>query len=340
MTNNKKYHVYGLGNALVDMEFEISDQFLADKGIDKGMMTLIDEEQHHVLFDDLKERFGVVKQASGGSAANTIIAANYFGASNFYSCRVSDDETGDFYVKDLMAAGVDTNMNGNRETGVTGKCLVMVTPDAERTMNTYLGVSELFDQSNIVTDAISDSEYLYIEGYLVTSDSGRSAAIEAREVARKAGTKIAMTFSDPAMTQFFKDGLAEMLGDRVDLLFCNDQEAQLFTGKESVEDAVEALTQLTSHLVVTLGKNGALVIKDGERYEIPAFPVKAIDTNGAGDMFAGAYLYAITHGHTPDLAGRLASRAASELVTHFGARLPAETHDTLKQEILEESVTA
>ncbi|GLQ33163.1 adenosine kinase [Litoribrevibacter albus] len=332
--NNKKYHVYGLGNALVDMEFEVSDQFLSDKGIEKGMMTLIDENQHHVLFDDLKDTFGVVKQASGGSAANTIIAASYFGANNFYSCRVSDDETGDFYVKDLMAAGVDTNMNGNRETGVTGKCLVMVTPDAERTMNTYLGVSEHFDHSNIVEDAIADSTYLYIEGYLVTSESGRHAAIQAREAAKKANTQIAMTFSDPAMTQFFKDGLVEMLGDGVDLLFCNEHEAQLFTGKETAEAAISELAKFAPHLVVTLGKDGALIVKDGERYQIPAFPAKAIDTNGAGDMFAGAYLYAITHGHSPQEAGRLASRSASELVTHFGARLPAESHDQLKQEIL------
>jgi len=334
MTNNKKYHVYGLGNALVDMEFEVSDQFLADKGIEKGMMTLIDEDQHHTLFDDLKDRFGVVKQASGGSAANTIIAASYFGANNFYSCRVSHDETGDFYVKDLMAAGVDTNMNGDRESGVTGKCLVMVTPDAERTMNTYLGVSERFDHSNVVENAIADSGFLYIEGYLVTSDSGRHAAIQAREAAKKAGTQIAMTFSDPAMTQFFKDGLVEMLGDGVDLLFCNEQEAQLFTGKETAEQAIEELAKLAPHLVVTLGKDGALIIKDGERYQIPSFPVKAIDTNGAGDMFAGAYLYAITHGHSPEEAGRLASRSASELVTHFGARLPADTHNELKEEIL------
>jgi fructokinase len=334
MSNNNKYHVYGLGNALVDMEFEVTDEFLASKAIEKGMMTLIDEDQQHALFNDLKDRFGVVKQASGGSAANTIIAASYFGANNFYSCRVSNDETGDFYVKDIIAAGVDTNMTGDRESGVTGKCMVMVTPDAERTMNTYLGVSERFDSNNLIENALLNSEYLYIEGYLVTSDSGRAAAIEARELAKANNIKIAMTFSDPAMTQFFKDGLANMLGDGVDLLFCNEQEAMLFTETDNVEAAIKVLADLAPHIVITLGSKGALIIKDGERYSVDAFPAQAIDTNGAGDMFAGAYLYAITHDHTPAEAGRLASRSASELVTHFGARLPAQTHDTLKQEIL------
>ncbi|MDH5734750.1 MAG: adenosine kinase, partial [Gammaproteobacteria bacterium] len=228
----KKYHVYGVGNALVDMEFEIEDAFLQTSGIEKGVMTLVDEQRQHELIAHLDAFEG--KKASGGSAANTIIAVNYFGGNAFYSCKVANDELGDFYVNDLLAAGVDTNIGDGRKEGVTGKCLVMVTPDAERTMNTFLGITETFSVDELHQDAIKDSEYLYIEGYLVTSETGRHAAIEARKIAEKFGVKTALTFSDPAMVEYFKSGLAEMLGEGVDLLFCNEAEARSWSGSDDL----------------------------------------------------------------------------------------------------------
>jgi len=212
----KKYHVYGVGNALVDMEFEVEDSFFEKNSIDKGVMTLVDEERQHELMSHLDAFEG--KKASGGSAANTIIASSYFGANSFYSCKVASDELGDCYVSDLLAAGVDSNVDEGRKAGITGKCLVMITPDAERTMNTYLGITETFSVDELHPLAIADSQYLYIEGYLVTSDTGRHAAIEARKIAEEKSVKTALTFSDPAMVQFFKDGLKEMIGEKVDLL--------------------------------------------------------------------------------------------------------------------------
>ena len=327
------YHIYGIGNALVDKEFEVGDDFFATAGIQKGVMTLIDANQQAQLLQLLQARYGLKKRACGGSAANTIIGASYFGAKTFYTCNVANDEAGDFYVADLKAAGVDTNMDGGRDNGVTGKCLVMVTPDAERTMNTYLGITSDLHEKHINEAALASADYVYIEGYLVTSDTSRAAAIRVRELARKHGVKIAMTFSDPAMVQFFKDGLLEMLGDGVDLLFCNEQEAMLLAGSDNLDDAIVTLKKYARTFAVTLGAKGALAFDGQQLHTIAPHPVKAIDSNGAGDMFAGAFLYAITHGYDFAAAGRLASAASAQVVSQFGPRLNPEQHAPLKQHL-------
>jgi sugar/nucleoside kinase (ribokinase family) len=324
------YHIYGIGNALVDKEFEVDDAFFSDAGIEKGMMTLIEADQLASMLEILTSRYGLKKRACGGSAANTIIGASYFGANAFYTCNVANDEAGDFYIADMKAAGVDTNMGDERDEGVTGKCLVMVTPDAERTMNTHLGITSELHQEHINEEALAQSEYAYIEGYLVTSEPSRAAAVQVRELARKHGVKVAMTFSDPAMVQFFKDGLIEMIGDGVDLLFCNEQEAKLFADTESLDDAIDAMKKVAKTFAITLGSKGALAFDGETLHEIAPNAVTAVDSNGAGDMFAGAFLYAITHGHDFAAAGRLASAASSKVVSQFGPRLDAEQHEPLK----------
>lgn len=320
----KKYHVYAIGNALVDMEFTVDDEFLAEHKIDKGVMTLVDEETQHRLYNALKEHGG--KKASGGSAANTIIAVSHFGGKAFYSCKVANDETGDFYVKDLAGAGVDTNLHKERDSGISGKCIVMVTPDAERTMHTFLGISETVSHQELDEEAICQSEYVYLEGYLVSSDSARAAAVKAKQIAEQNQVKTALTFSDPNMVNFFKDGLNEMVGNGVDLLFCNRQEALTWAGVDTIDEAAEAIKAVANSFAITLGADGALVYDGEQTHKIASYPTKAIDTNGAGDMFAGAFLYALTHGHDFASAGSFASRAAARIVAHFGPRLPADTH--------------
>jgi len=328
----KKYHVYGIGNALVDMEFEVEDSFFEKYNIEKGVMTLVDEERQHELIGHLDAFEG--KKASGGSAANTIIAVNYFGGNSFYSCKVSNDELGDFYVHDLKAAGVDSNVGNGRKDGITGKCLVMVTPDAERTMNTFLGITETFSVDELHQDALCDSEYLYIEGYLVTSSTGRHAAIEARKIAEESGVKTALTFSDPAMVEFFKDGLKEMIGKKVDLLFCNEAEAKSWAGTNDLDLALESLKGIASTFAVTIGRKGALVYDGKHMIDISPHEIKAIDSNGAGDMFAGAFLYGITHGHSFYEAGNIASLAAARVVSQFGPRLGADEHKEILDIVL------
>ncbi|MBP8926020.1 MAG: adenosine kinase [Pseudomonadales bacterium] len=326
------YHVYGLGAALVDTEIEIEDTFLATAGIDKGLMTLVDEPRQEHLLELLSGHLVASRRASGGSAANSVIAASCFGSRAFYSCKVADDENGRFYLSDLARAGVDSNLHCAREPGVTGKCLVMITPDAERTMNTFLGISSTLSVRDLDETALRASQYLYTEGYLVTSPSGRAAAVAARSIAEAAGVRTALSFSDPGIVEHFREGLQEMLGDGVDLLFCNLNEAQQWTGFELLEDAAAALRPIARSFAITLGADGALVF-DGQRYHRVAAPaVRAIDTNGAGDMFAGAFLHGITSGHDAGAAARLASHAAAHLVTHFGPRLPMAEHARILKE--------
>jgi len=331
-----KYHIYGLGAALVDTEIEVSDQDLLALEIDKGLMTLADSKRQQQLLSQLKGHLVAAKRASGGSAANTIIAASYFGANAFYSCKVAADENGDFYLNDLDNAGVAYHRTLSRETGDTGKCLVMITPDAERTMVTYLGISESLSTSELHPESIANTEYLYLEGYLVTSTTGRAAAIEAACIARAAETRVAISLSDPGMVQFFREGLLEMIGERVDLLFCNRDEALGFTGAQTIEEAAEDLKQYAHSFAITLGAEGALVYDGKKAVTVPSSPVTAVDTNGAGDMFAGAFLFAITHGHSFEDAAKLANRAAGKVVSQFGPRLRAEQH----QELLESPIPA
>ncbi|MZR64351.1 adenosine kinase [Alcanivorax sp. DP30] len=332
----KKYDVYALGNALVDTEIEVSDAFLERMDVGKGLMTLVDEARQAELLAALADEAEPHKQTSGGSACNTVVATRYFGGTSYYACKVASDATGDIFVNDLTAAGVDTNMNGNRDSGISGKCLVMLTPDAERTMNTYLGISSEVSENDLDEAAIAASHYVYLEGYLVSGDNSRAATVKLRQLAEKHGVKTSLTFSDPAMVQFFKDGLTEMLGDGVDLLFCNEAEATSYTDTDSVEAALDALKTVCRSAVITLGAKGALVWDGTDTHQIEPVAVKAVDSNGAGDLFAGAFLYAITHGHDFATAGKLASVASARLVTEFGPRLPAEDHLEIRKVVLGE----
>lgn len=326
-----KYKICGVGHALVDMEFEVSADFLQKLAIDKGVMTLIDEERQKEVLGSLAD--SSAKKISGGSAANTIVAASQLGAKCFYSCKVAGDDTGAFYIDDLTRSGVDSNFyQKNRPDGVTGKCLVLVTPDADRTMNTYLGISETVSTDELVPEAIADSEYIYTEGYLVTSPSGKAAAIKALELAREAGVKTSFSLSDPNMVQFFKEGLLEIIGPGVDFLFANDAEAMKMADTEDLTAAVQKFKKLAKSFAITRGAEGALIFDGNEIIEIAPNPVKAIDTVGAGDMFAGAFLYGITNGMSFSKAGDLASLASSRVVTIYGPRMaPEETQSLLKE---------
>lgn len=322
----KQYHIYGLGAALVDTEIEVQDHELELMGIEKGLMTLVDENRQHDLIKHLEGHLVHSKRASGGSACNSIIAASYFGANTFYSCKVADDDNGQFYLDDLKAANVDADFETDKSAGITGKCLVMITPDAERSMNTFLGISETLSNSELNSSAIAASEYLYYEGYLVTSPTGRAAAIEARTIAEKNHVKTAISLSDPGMVQFFKEGLVEMIGSGVDLLFCNEAEAKGWGDTDDLDTAIESIKKIAKTFAITLGAEGAVLFDGESLIRVEAHTVKAVDTNGAGDMFAGAFLYAITQGHDFATAGSLASRSAAEIVTNFGPRLPAQQH--------------
>ncbi len=317
-----RFDVYAVGNALVDLEYRVEDDFLQSQSIEKGVMTLAEADAQARLLSALDSKHPREKQASGGSAANSIIAASAFGSRCFYSCKVAADSLGDFYRSDLIAAGVSTNLQEQRPEGVSGTCVVMVTPDSERTMNTYLGITADVSVSELDLDALRASRWLYIEGYLSTSESARAAVALARTEARAAGVKLALTFSDPAMVQYFQPQLRELLGDGVDLLFCNEWEAKSFAGSDDLDVALTALRQVAQAGVLTRGAEGAWAWTQHSILELPAVPAQAIDTLGAGDSVAGAVLHGLSQGWTLEQSTRLALKTASAVVSQYGPRLP------------------
>jgi len=314
------YDLYAIGNALVDSEYEVTDALLQKMGISKRHMTLIDTPRRAELLNHVTHL--QPRQTGGGSAGNTVVALAQLGGKAFYSCKVAHDNLGDFYVKDLQAQGVDTNLTHTRASeGQTGSCMVLVTPDAERSMCTFLGVSAELDDAALHAQDIAKSKIYYMEGYLAASPTGLDAALKGRQIAREAGVALALTLSDVSMIQFCKAGLDAMLGDGVDYLFCNQEEAQVWCGTDDLETVRSALKKLAKTVCFTRGPEGSEVLTADQSWHVPAEKVKAIDTNGAGDMFAGAFLYAITRGYSPNLAAALGNQAAATVVSQHGNRL-------------------
>jgi sugar/nucleoside kinase (ribokinase family) len=323
------YDLYAIGNALVDSEYEVSDAQLKSMGVDKRHMTLIDTPRRAQLLEHVKAL--TPRQTGGGSAGNTVVALAQLGGKAFYSCKVAHDALGDFYVKDLQARGVDTNLNHTRASeGQTGSCLVLVTPDAERSMCTFLGVSAELDDAALHPKDIEKSKIYYMEGYLAASPTGLAAALKGRQIAREAGVALALTLSDVSMIQFCKAGLDAMLGDGVDYLFCNQEEAQVWCGSQDLNVVKETLKKLAKMVCLTRGPDGSEIITAQDSWHVPAEKVQAIDTNGAGDMFAGAFLYAITRGYSPDQAANLGNHAAAAVVSQHGNRLTLGQLSTIK----------
>ena len=326
----KKYQIYGIGAALVDTEVVVSDEFLKLNAIEKGVMTLVDESRQTELLNAFIADKRHLMKKSGGSACNTVIASANFGARTFFSGKVAADDDGEHFVGDLADSGV-TIHTASPEAGVTGKCLVMVTDDAERTMNTYLGASELLTGREIDETALLESEWLYIEGYLLTDDARAALIKDVVTTAKNAGVKVALSLSDPFVAQIFADNLRAVIGDGVDLVFCNKDEALAFTQTETFDEACEALKQSAKTFAVTDGAQGVIVFDGQETVIVPGVPADAVDTNGAGDMFAGAFMYAVTAGRDFRWAAELANESAARVVGQFGPRLDAIEFDSIKQ---------
>lgn len=329
------YHLYAVGNALVDSEYEVSDEHLSAMGVDKGHMTLIDDLRRAALLHHVNgER---PRRTGGGSAGNTVVALAQLGGKCFYSCRVADDELGHFYTRDLETNGVGTNLTHTRARhGQTGACMVFVTPDAERSMCTFLGATADLDSSALHPQDIVRSKIYYMEGYLAASPTGLDAALKGRELAREHQVKLALTLSDVSMINFCRTGLEAMIGDGLDYLFCNEEEAKVWTGLTDWKTIESAMRSLATAVCITRGKQGCVVIDQGGAIEVPAVPVHPLDTNGAGDMFAGAFIYAMTHGYDHRHAAMLGNRAAAAVVSQHGNRLTSEKMLAIKTQFEKE----
>lgn len=325
-----KYDVYGIGNAIVDIVTQVEGDFFEKNGVEKGVMTLVDESRQ----DELMKHIDLDKSMliGGGSASNTVTAISQFGGKCFYSCVVAQDDIGKFFLKDLAENKVETNSKlETSPIGKSGRCLVMTSPEGQRTMNTFLGVSSSFSSEHLDINAVKNSSYVFLEGYLVATPRGLEGLKLMKRTAQKNDVKVALTFSDPSMVLYFPQQMSEVVGTGVDLLFCNEEEAKIYTKSENLHEARRKLKELAHKFVITLGANGALIY-DGDTFiQIEPFKVPLVDTNGAGDMFSGAFLYGITNHHSYAEAGKLASLASSKVVSQRGARLSQEqANETLE----------
>lgn len=315
---SKRYNVYGIGNALVDVQYQVDDDYLQRMEVEKGGMTLVDEDRQKALSDAVEG--DPLQRTSGGSAANSMIMVSGFGGSSYYGCKVGTDEAGDFYLDDLSNAGVDSNRS-NRGEGVTGTCLVLITPDGERSMNTFLGITSTFGPEQVESAVIQNSDVVYIEGYLLSSEPGVEAALKAQSEAHTAGAKVALTLSDGFIIDVFRDPLERVIKGGVDLLFANEGEAKAYADRDSVGTACSVLGKVVGDYVVTCGGEGAIVSDKGNVREVKGYSVDLVDTNGAGDAFAGAFLFGMTNGYSNEQATKLANYAGAQVVSKPGARL-------------------
>ena len=312
------YDVFGIGNALVDIQARVTDELLHASGFDKGIMTLVDDACQRNVLQSLDGR--PLNRCAGGSAANTIMGVAGLGGRAAYTGKVAADEIGELFLRDMRAQGVTIEV-APAESGQTGTCIVMISDDAQRTMLTNLAVSAALTESDVDENGIARSKYVYVEGYLLTGDTTKAAACRAIELAKKHGVKVALTASDPFLVNMIRDELMALIESSVDLLFCNEEEAKRLTQRDDPVECARELHRHADNVALTLGANGSLLMHDSELIPIEGVDVRAVDTTGAGDMYAGALLYGITSGRTWKAAGHLASHAAARIVGQLGARM-------------------
>ena len=318
----KTYQVVGIGNALVDVLSHCDEDFLTDNGIEKGIMQLIDTGRASELYD----KMGPATEISGGSAANTIAGLAALGGRTAYVGKVRDDQLGDIFAHDLRAQGADYDTpRANGDTGhETGRCMVLVTPDSERSMNTYLGVSEHLGPEDIDTGLMSDTDWIYLEGYRFDGPDSHAAFAKAIDACKSAGGKVAVTLSDPFCVERHRDAFRDMIRDHIDLLFCNEHEMTAMYQTDDLDSALARAAAEVPIAVCTIGARGALVLSGGERYHAPAVETRIADLTGAGDLFASGFLHGVANGRDLMTSARMGCVAAAEVIDHIGARPNAD----------------
>ena len=311
------YDVYGVGNSLVDIQARIDDSALDLLQFQKGIMTLVDEATQTRVLDTI--RGAKINRCAGGSAANTIAGLVDFGGQGAYAGKTGSDELGEFWLKDMRNLGVTIEVP--QVSGQTGACVVLITEDAQRTMLTHLGLSATLSPDDISEAEIRKSKFVYIEGDLFAGETTTAAAMKAIELAKKNGVKVAFTVSDPFLIGMHREFFWDLIKGPVDLLFCNLEEARSLTGKVDPVDCAQQIHQHAADVALTLGADGSLLMHQGHAIPIEGVTTKAIDTTGAGDMYAAGILYGITNGLSWKQSGHLASHAAARVVAQMGARL-------------------
>jgi sugar/nucleoside kinase (ribokinase family) len=314
----REFHLCGLGNAIVDVFLEVSDAEFAQLGFERGSMRLAEAAEQKALLERFKDRDP--RLVSGGSVANSVIAFSQLGGQAAFLGCVGDDRYGLFYKTEFDELDIDI-ANPVIVGAPTGTCLIFITPDAERTMRTCLAVSSHLAARHVDAERLGQSEWLFVEGYLIANpENGQGAVREGLRQAKQHGVRVALTCSEAFIVNVFGEVFREVLR-QTDLLFCNASEACAVTGAATAAEAFGRLKAMVPSAVVTDGPNGAYVRHGVVEAHVPSFPCEPKDLTGAGDMFAGAFLYGITHGIAPDRAARAACYMAMKVITQVGARL-------------------
>jgi sugar/nucleoside kinase (ribokinase family) len=324
-----KYDVLGIGNAIFDVLVQTDEHFLEQHGMTKGGMALIDEDRAAAIYRDM----GVATEMSGGSAANTIVGVANLGARAAYVGKVRDDQIGRLYAHDIRAAGVAFETKPAAGGPATGCSYILVTPDGERTMNTYLGAAQELMPADIDADQVAASALIYLEGYLWDPKSAKEAFVKAATIAHKAGRQVALTLSDSFCVDRYRGEFLELMRNRtVDLVFANEAELQSLYQTSDFDAALKQLRADTALAVVTRSEKGCVVASKEGVTAVPAFPIKKIvDTTGAGDLFAAGFLFGLSRNVGHEAAGRLGALAAAEVIQHIGARPQVSLKDLARQ---------
>jgi sugar/nucleoside kinase (ribokinase family) len=308
--------VVGIGNALVDVLTHEDDAFLDAHGLVKGSMTLVDSERAEALYAAM----GAGIEVSGGSAANTISGIASFGGQAAYIGRVFDDQLGAVFAHDMRATGVLFRSPPATDGPPTGRCLIVVTPDAERTMNTCLGSSEYFGPEHVDGDLIASAQVTFLEGYLFDRPEAKEAYWKASRIAHDAGRRVALTLSDTFCVERHREEWRRLVADQVDILFANEEEALALYEVDTFDAALAAARADVEIVAITRGSRGSVVARGDEVVEVEAHPVEVVDTTGAGDLYAAGFLFGFTRDRPMAACGRLGSVAASAVLGHTGAR--------------------
>ena len=319
--SNSSLGVVAVGNALVDVLAKVEDSFIeaqhAGYGMEKGAMTLIDEKRAVELYSLMPPAV----ETSGGSAANTMAGFASFGGDGGFIGKVADDQLGKVFQHDIQSLGVKYTTQPLIMGAPTGRCLILVTPDAQRTMNTFLGASVEMGADDIDVGLIQSSRVTYLEGYLYDRDQAKEAFQFAAKTAHDAGRRVALTLSDPFCVDRHRSDFLGLVEHHIDILFANEEELKSLYLQHDIDDALKAVEGMCEVAAITRGEKGAVILSGGQRIEVPAQPVeKVVDTTGAGDQFAAGFLYGFTEGMRLEECGRLGSIAAAEVISHLGPR--------------------
>ena len=326
-----RYDVIAIGNAIVDVMAPCEDGLIEELGLARGAMTLVDADQARELYDAM----GPAKEISGGSAANTLAGLSALGAQCAFIGQVADDQLGQVFAHDIRAVGIDFDTPPRAQEPPTARCLIFVTPDGQRTMNTFLGASQFLPASALDEEAVGGARILYLEGYLWDPDEPRRAMRQAIRHARQAGRQVAFSLSDVFVIERHGDDFSSLIQEGlIDILFANQAELAMLTGEPELEAGLAVLADKVATLAVTRGEHGAVTVHRGERAQVPAEPVdKVVDTTGAGDLFAAGFLHGHARGRPLEECLRTGAITAAEVISHYGARPEADLQALVKAKL-------